>query len=121
MLVVAGIRLSRDEALALSSMLTRDGFDRTARAVLEALTNGELFVALTLDDREDILAALSRRTTSLVELRRALFDELNWRREGSPRRGARADRGRDLRRDRERVNVAWVCAPAPAQLSSPWA
>ncbi len=109
MLVVAGIRLSRDEALALSSMLTRDGFDRAARAVLEALTNGEQFVALTLDDREDILAALSRRTTSLVELRRVLFDELNWRREGlAPPRRPRGIEAATSRRDRERVNVAWV-------------
>lgn len=109
MLIVAGIRLSRDEALALSSMLTRDGFDRTARAVLEALTNSEQFVALTLDDREDILAALSRRTTVLVELRRALFDELNWRREGlMPPRRPRGIEAVISRRDRERVNVAWV-------------
>src|SRR5262245_8335748 len=109
MLIVAGIRLSRDEALALSSMLTRDGFDRTARAVLEALTNGEHFVSLTLDDREDILAALSRRTTSLVELRRALFDELNWRREGlAPPRRSRGIEAATSRRDAERVHVAWV-------------
>ena len=81
--------------------------------MLEALTNGELFVALTLDDREDILAALSRRTTSLVELRRALFDELNWRREGCPAEALARDRGRDLRRDRERVNVAWSSARRP--------
>jgi len=109
MLIVAGIRLSRDEALALSSMLTRDGFDRTARAVLEALTNGEQFVALTVDDREDVLAALSRRTTVLVELRRTLFDELNWRREGlTPPRRPRGIEAVISRRDRERVNVAWV-------------
>ena len=109
MLIVAGIRLSRDEALALSSMLTRDGFDRTARAVLEALTNGEQFVAMTVDDREDVLAALSRRTTVLVELRRTLFDELNWRREGlMPPRRPRGIEAVISRRDRERVNVAWV-------------
>ena len=109
MLIVAGIRLSRDEALALSSMLTRDGFDRTARAVLEALTNGEQFVALTVDDREDVLAALSRRTTVLVELRRTLFDELNWRREGlTPPRRPQGIEAVTSRRDRERVNVAWV-------------
>jgi hypothetical protein len=110
MLIVAGIRLSREETLALASMLTRDGYDRPARVLLEALTNGEQrFVALTVDDREEILAVLARRTTALVELRRTLFDELNWRREGlAPPRDSRGIDAVTSRRDRERVNVAWV-------------
>ena len=89
-------------------MLTRDEFDRTARAVLEALTNRQQFVALTLDDREDILAASGGQRCS-SQLRRALFDELNWRREGlTPPRRPRGIEAVTSRRDRERVNVAWV-------------
>jgi hypothetical protein len=106
--IVAGIRLTRDEALALGSMLTRDGSDRTARLVLRAVTEGHAFVALTTDDKEDILAALTRRPVALVELRHALFDELNWQRHGL----APPERARGLesatRREREHVNVAWI-------------
>jgi N-hydroxyarylamine O-acetyltransferase len=50
--------------------------------LLRAVTNGHEFVALTTDDKEDVVAALTRRPTLLVEVRRALFDELNWQREG---------------------------------------
>ena len=81
--IVAGIRLSREEALELGSILTREGSDRPARLLLRALTSGQDFVALTTDDKEEIVAALDRRPTTLVEVRRALFDELNWQRAGS--------------------------------------
>jgi hypothetical protein len=109
MLIVAGIRLSRDEALALASILTRDGFDRIARAVIAALTNGQEFVPLDRHEREDVLASLSRRTTELVAVRRALFDELNWQREGlSPPSSPRGLEEATTRRSRKRVNVAWV-------------
>ena len=110
MLIVAGIRLGRDDALALASLLTRDGYDRTARAVIAALTKKQLFVALTVDDKEELLAALTRRTTVLVDLRHALFDELNWQREGLTPPAPRAEgiEAATSRRSRERVNVAWV-------------
>ena len=109
MLIVAGIRLSRDEALALASMLTRDGFDRVARALIAAVTKGHEFVALSRDDREDILAALTQRTTELVELRQALFDELNWQRAGlDPPSSPSGLEAATSRRTRERVNVAWI-------------
>jgi hypothetical protein len=106
--IVAGIRLSRDETLALGSMLTRDGWDPTARILLRAVTNAEEFVALTRDEKEEILASLTRRPTALVEVRVALFDELNWQRSGltpptSPRGIEAIASGR-----RERVNVAWI-------------
>ncbi|HKY24365.1 MAG TPA: hypothetical protein VJM07_04370 [Gaiella sp.] len=106
--IVAGIRLSRGETLALGSMLTRDGSDPTARILLRAVTNAEEFVALTRDEKEEILASLTRRPTALVEVRVALFDELNWQRPGltpptSPR-GIEAIASDS----RERVNVAWV-------------
>ena len=106
---VAGIRLTRDEALALGSMLTSDGCDRAARLVLRAVTLGQEFVALTTDDKEDALAALTRRPAALVELRHALFDELNWQRQGL----APPERGHGLgavtgRRSRRRVDVRWV-------------
>lgn len=107
--IVAGIRLSREEALGLGSVLTRDGLDRPARLLLRAVTNGQEFVALTTDDKEDVVAALTRRPTTLVEVRRALFDELNWRRQGlAPPRRAGGIESAVSRRERERVNIAWV-------------
>ena len=106
--IVAGIRLSRDDTLALGSMLTRDGSDPTARILLRAVTNAEEFIALTRDEKEEIVASLTRRPTALVEVRGALFDELNWQRSGltppTPPRGIEAIASRR----REHVNVAWV-------------
>jgi hypothetical protein len=78
--IVAGIRIAREQMLELAAMLSRDGSDHTARVLLEAVTNGHEFVALTIDDREDILAVLHHPPEDLVELRSALFSELNWRR-----------------------------------------
>lgn len=71
----------------------RDGSDRTARLLLEAITTGREFVALTTDDRESILAVLDHPThDELVELRGALFSELNWQRTmgRGPRRWSRS-------------------------------
>ena len=107
--IVACIRLSREEALELGGILTREGSDRPARLLLRALTSGQDFVALTTDDKEEIVAALDRRPTILVELRRALFDELNWQRQGlAPPRRARGIGSVASRNENERVNVAWV-------------
>ena len=78
--IVAGIRISREQTLELAAMLTRDGSDRTARVLLTAITEGHEFVALTMGDREAILAVLDRPPEGLVDLRTALFAELNWRR-----------------------------------------
>ena len=62
-------------------MLSRRGADRTARVLLEAITHsGQEFVSLTDVDREAILDALDRPPEGLVELRGALFSDLNWRR-----------------------------------------
>jgi hypothetical protein len=107
--IVAGVRLTREDALALSSMLTAAGSDHAARLVLRAVTEGQEFVALTRDDKEDALAALTRRPAVLVGLRRALFDELNWQRQGlAPPRRAHGIAAVTNRRSRERVNIAWV-------------
>jgi hypothetical protein len=106
--VVAGTGLGRDEVLALASMLSRDGSDRTARLLLAALTRGESFVALTTTDKEHVLATLTRRK-GLTELRHALFDELNWQREGlRPPDVPQGIATLTSRRRDERVNVAWV-------------
>jgi hypothetical protein len=79
--IVAGIRVPREQILHLAAVLTRNGFDHTSRILLEAITNGHEFVALATDDREAILAVLEHpQTDELLELRTALFDELNWRR-----------------------------------------
>ena len=100
MLIVAGIRLPREQVLGLASMLSRDDSTRTARILLEALTNRQQFVALPVDDKERILAVLDHPPDGFTELRTTLFDELNWQRRGlappvrSP--GARPP------------NVAWV-------------
>src|SRR5262245_8949343 len=105
-LVVAGTRLDRDEVLALASMLSRDGSDRTARMLLAALTKGESFVALTPTDKEHVLATLTRRK-GLTELRQALFDELNWQRSGlRPPEVPQGIGTLTSRRRDERVNVA---------------
>ena len=81
--IVAGVRLPREQTLELAALLTRCGADRTARVLLEAVThNGQEFVSLTYRDREAILAALDRPPEGLVELRGALFSDLNWRRRG---------------------------------------
>ena len=78
--IVAGVRLSREQTLELAAMLTRDGSDHTTRILLTAITEGHEFVALTMGDREAILAVLDRPPEGLVDLRTALFAELNWRR-----------------------------------------
>ena len=100
MLVVAGTRLSREDVLTLAGMLTRHGSDRAARILIEAVVHGRVFVALTTEERESLLAVLDRPPASLAALRGALFDELNWQREGlvPPSRS----------REAKRVNVAWV-------------
>jgi hypothetical protein len=106
--IVAGIRLTREQALELCSILTREGADRPARLLLQAVTNGQEFVALTPDDKEDVVAALTRRPTILVEVRRALFDELNWQRAGLAPPHRPLGLGSAARDERERVNIAWV-------------
>ena len=107
--IVAGIRLSREQSLELGSILTREGSARPARLLLRAVTSGQEFVAFTTDDKEEIVAALDRRPTTLVEVRRALFDELNWQRAGlAPPRRARGIGSVASRNEREHVNVAWV-------------
>jgi hypothetical protein len=99
--IVAGVGLPREQVLALASMLWRDDSTRTARLLLEALTKRQQFVALTLDDRERILAVLDHPPEGLTELRTRLFDELNWQRRGlePPVRS---------RRGAQPPNVAWV-------------
>jgi hypothetical protein len=87
--IVAGVRMPREQALQLAALLTRSGFDRASRVLLDAVTNGHEFVSLTTDDREAMLAVLHHPSTEiLVELRTVLFAELNWRRGlvGSARR-----------------------------------
>jgi uncharacterized protein (DUF1778 family) len=90
--IVAGIRTSREQTLELAAKLARDGSDRTARVLLDAITQGHEFVALTVDDREAILAVLDHPPEGLVDLRTALFAELNWRRglARGPRRDTRS-------------------------------
>ena len=78
--IVAGSRLTREQTLELASRLSRDGFDRTERMLLEALTNGQEFVALSDEDREAMLAVLDHPPPELAELRGVLFADLNWRR-----------------------------------------
>jgi hypothetical protein len=78
--IVAGVRLRREQTLELAAMLTRDGFDHTARLLLEAVTLGHEFVALGNDDREAMLVVLERPPASLADFRDTLFSDLNWRR-----------------------------------------
>ena len=102
--VVAGIRVPREHALELAAMLTRAGFDRTSRLLLDAITNGHEFVALATDDREAILAVLGHPAKDeLLALREVLFDELNWRRGygRGPMRDTRSPYGRQPSRQAE--------------------
>jgi len=78
--IVAGTRISRQQALELAAKLVRDGSDRTARVLLDAITLNGDFVALSTEDREALLSVLDHPQDELVELRTTLFAELNWRR-----------------------------------------
>jgi hypothetical protein len=78
--IVAGTRLSRQQTLELAAALARDGSDRTARLLLDAITLHSDFVALSIEDREAILSVLDRPQGELVDVRTTLFAELNWRR-----------------------------------------
>jgi hypothetical protein len=78
--IVAGIRLSRQQTLELAAKLVRNGSDRTARLLLDAVTLHSDFVALSTEDREAILSVLDHPQDELVDLRTTLFAELNWRR-----------------------------------------
>lgn len=78
--IVAGTRISREQTLELAATLARNGSDRTGRMLIDAITLARDFVALTPDDREAILAVLKHPRDELVDLRTALFAELNWRR-----------------------------------------
>lgn len=94
--IVAGIRLSREPTLELAAMLTRGGFDHTSRVLLDAVTKEHEFVALTVANREAILAVLDHPAQELVDLRCALFSELNWQR--GTTRGAEQTRSPYVRR-----------------------
>jgi hypothetical protein len=78
--IVAGTRISRQQTLELAATLARDGSDHTARVLLDAITLARDFVALSVDDREALLSVLDHPRDELVDLRTALFNELNWRR-----------------------------------------
>jgi|SRR6186997_924880 uncharacterized protein (DUF1778 family) len=78
--IVAGTRISRQQTLELAAKLARDGCDRTARVLLDAITVHSDFVALSTEDREALLSVLDHPQDELVELRTTLFAELNWSR-----------------------------------------
>ena len=108
MLIVAGIRVHRDQVLALAAMLTAMGRIERDASCWRRSRDAEQFVALTLDDRERILDALAHPPIELSDLRGALFDELNWRRQGLARPSVRADRSRRRPTPGEQGKVAWV-------------
>ena len=62
--IVAGTRISREQTLELAATLAREGSDRTARVLVDAIRLARDFVALTTDDREAILAVLNTYGTS---------------------------------------------------------
>ena len=78
--IVAGTRISRQQTLELAAKLVRDGSDRTARVLLDAVTHRSDFVALSTEDREALLSVLDHPQDELVDLRTTLFAELNWSR-----------------------------------------
>jgi hypothetical protein len=95
--IVAGTRISRQQALELAARLARNGSDRTARVLLDAITLDHDFIALSTDDREALLSVLDHPQDELVDLRTTLFAELNWRR-GIARDHERRSRSPYLRR-----------------------
>ena len=70
--IVAGTRISRQQTLGLAAKLVRDGSDRTARVLLDAITLARDFVALSADDREALLSVLHHPQDELVDLRTSL-------------------------------------------------
>ena len=65
--IVAGTRISREQTLELAAKLARDGSDRTARVLFDAITLARDFVALTTDDREALLSVLDHPQDELVD------------------------------------------------------
>jgi len=100
--IVAGTRISRQQTLELAATLAREGSDHTARVLLDAITLARDFVALSADDREALLSVLHHPQDELVDLRTALFNELNWRR-GIARDHESRSRSPYLRRTRRQV------------------
>src|ERR1044072_7794778 len=78
--IVAGTRISRQHTLELAAKLVRDGSDRTARVLFDAITCHSDCVALSTEDREALRSVLDDPQDELVDLRTTLFAELNWRR-----------------------------------------
>ena len=78
--VLAGRRISPEATLALAELLKGAGSDSTAGLLLDAVTTGAEFVALSTDDRLAILAVLNRPPDELRELRTVLYYEVMWRR-----------------------------------------
>jgi hypothetical protein len=76
--MLAGIPVTRELVLELAA-----GVDDPARTtLLEALDAGRAAIALTVDEREQILGALCRGCDDgLAELRGVLFREREWRAE----------------------------------------
>ena len=101
--IVAGTRISRQQTLELAAKLTRDGSDRTARVLLDAITLDHDFVALSTHDREALLSVLDHPQDELVDLRTTLFAELNWRR-GIDRDHERRSRSPYVRRPPQRAD-----------------
>ncbi len=68
-----------EDVLALADLLHDAGFDDTAEALVTALEAERTFVALSVQDREQILRSLDDPPIELAELRGVLLRGHEWR------------------------------------------
>lgn len=78
-MMLAGIPVANAQVALLAVMLRENGHDNTADTIARALENEQVIVALTVPDREAILATLDDPPESLADLRGVLLREHEWR------------------------------------------
>ena len=81
--MVAGLPVPNDSVHELAALVRAIGADDLADRLDRALADGVALLALTIDERAVILAALQDPAEGLAELRAVLLNEHQWRqREG---------------------------------------
>ena len=82
-MMLAGIPVDGAATSELAAMVRADGADDLADRLEQALEDGVALLALTIDERAVILAALEEPPEGLAGLRGVLLNEHEWRkREG---------------------------------------
>ena len=78
-MMLAGVRVLADAVAELADTVRATGADELADRLEVALADGVALLALTIDERAIILAALEDPPDGLVELRAVLLNEHEWR------------------------------------------